>query len=616
MCRRPVPTRLLVLAILCLATAPAALASATDGVRYRGRLASEWIAELKDADVSTRRVAFAEAIEVEPGIDLLIPALALGLEDQDAQVRVKAADALGRLRHYYVEAFPPLLAAIRNADPAVRLAVIDGLEPAPRMSDCTVYLGPVRPVRHRDVEIPLRAVAAVAGGLKDDDVRVRVGAARVLAALDREFAFRGLTFPIAVPALAAALADTDATVRGAVLDALDRLYSPNDRDYFLGALDDPDPGVRRHAAIGLAHRGLVPGRTIPLLAEILSSEDDTMKRRAIEALRASLSVIKLRAYEEESTATDLAAAAAGVRAALQTGDEMVRIDALHALDDLGPLAATLIPEVTERLGDASSGVRWLASEVLKQIGSDGCRPQPPPAQAPAPPTSTPPAPVPPAAPALAPTPTSPAKVEDGRLEDLVSDLEDSDPAPRFHAAAELFNMGDGARRALPALIEKLAHADPWVRVQVLRIVGHLTRPNQEIVPAIVGAIHDPDPAVRFLAAALLCGSFPGRSEPAIPVLMEMVLERFPPGPDASISCGSDPQMASNAGRREAAFRAFRRIPSSTPGLATALTRLLDSSEAEIRTFAAAELARTGAESLRASPALKGLLSDGDAQVRA
>src|SRR6185436_6585388 len=208
-----------------------------------------------------------------------------------------------------------------------------------------------------------------------------------------------------------------------------------------------------------------------------------------------------------------------------------------------------------------------------------------------------------------------APVEAGRLEDLVRDFDNPDAAPRSRASAELFNMGDGARPALPALIGKFAHADPWVRVQVLHIVGHLTKPDQDIIPAVVEAIHDPTPAVRFLAAALLCKSFPERSEPAIPVLLEMVLEHFPPGLDAGIPCTGDPQTASDAGRREAAFGAFRRIPSTTPGLAAALTRLLDSNEAGIRTFAASELARTGAGSLPASLALKGLLSDASAQVR-
>jgi HEAT repeat protein len=607
---RSIRTGLIVLGVLSLGTAPRPRSSAADaGVRYQGRLASQWIAELRDPDVAARRTAVAAVVEVEPGIDLLIPALGELLQDPDAEVRLKAVGALGRLRHYYVEAFPPLLGALRNTDPEVRLAAVEGLEPPTSwLSDCRVEGGMVHTVRHRDVETPFRTVREVAAALSDEEARVRVSAARVVSALCRAPGLRDRpAASIAVPALKAALSDADAAVRGAVLDALETL-DYNNRDLFLAALDDPDPLVRWHAAIGQAQRRPVAGRTIPLLAEILSSGEVSMQRRAIDALRVSLILIKTDAPGDAALETDRAAARAGLRAALRSEDEHVLVSALHAVSDLGPLATPLIPAVREVQEKGSTGPRGLASSVLERIAPAAGAQAPAPAAVPASPAPSSLAPAPPAA-------FVPAPMEPSRLEDFVRDLENPDAGPRFRAVAELFNMNKQAQPVLPVLLERFAHYDPWVRVQVLGILEHLADSNAGIVTVIVEALKDPSPAVRFRAAALLCRSFPQRSEPAIPVLMQMVFEEFPPGLDAPGSCSGDSQQAANAARREAAFGALGRVPAGTPGLLNALTRLLDSGPEEMRAFAAGQLARIGADAGPARGTLTKLLADPSAQVR-
>jgi HEAT repeat protein len=64
-------------------------------------------------------------------------------------------------------------------------------------------------------------------------------------------------------------------------------------------------------------------------------------------------------------------------------------------------------------------------------------------------------------------------------------------------------MGEGARDAVPALIEALADPEPGVRDAVATALGALGRTAKLAVPFLAEALHDPNRFVRQAAAVAL-----------------------------------------------------------------------------------------------------------------
>jgi HEAT repeat protein/outer membrane protein assembly factor BamB len=126
---------------------------------------------------------------------------------------------------------------------------------------------------------------------------------------------------------------------------------------------------------------------IPLLADLLRHEDDTIRRNAVDALidlapdTEWIQPALRRALRDEDAmvAGDAARAlgALGKRASPSVGalvntlsheDPYVRVYAAEALASIGPNAAKAADALTEALGDPVPGVRWAACEALASIG--------------------------------------------------------------------------------------------------------------------------------------------------------------------------------------------------------------------------------------------------------
>ena len=123
-----------------------------------------------------RLFAIRELQAIGPAAADAVPALAIALRDQDADVRHSAADALGAIGPAAAEAVPALVTALHDR------ALVRGFNPA-------------------------GFITASAG---DPDVEVRDRATKALWKIG----------PAAVPALTVALHDRDAEVRGRAADAL------------------------------------------------------------------------------------------------------------------------------------------------------------------------------------------------------------------------------------------------------------------------------------------------------------------------------------------------------------------------------------------------------------
>ena len=145
-------------------------------------LISELIRDLKDEATDVRRAA-AVALDCGPKANVAVPALVASLTDEDALVRLYAAQTLGGLG---AAALPSLIEALKDEDAVVRTGAAVALE----------RVGPEARA----------AVRALVEALLDDSARVRLYAASGLGRIGSEA-------KAAVSALAEALKDEHASVR-------------------------------------------------------------------------------------------------------------------------------------------------------------------------------------------------------------------------------------------------------------------------------------------------------------------------------------------------------------------------------------------------------------------
>jgi outer membrane protein assembly factor BamB/HEAT repeat protein len=128
---------------------------------------------------------------------------------------------------------------------------------------------------------------------------------------------------------------------------------------------------------------------IPLLADLLRDEQESIRRNAVDALidlaphteRIQPALRRALTHEDAVVAGDAARAlgALGKRASPSVGalvatlsheNAYVRIYAAEALASIGPSAAKATDALAEALGDPVPGVRWAACEALAHIGPD------------------------------------------------------------------------------------------------------------------------------------------------------------------------------------------------------------------------------------------------------
>jgi HEAT repeat protein len=183
-----------------------------------------------------------------------IPALIRALEDEDPDMRVAAANALGEIGPEAMEAVPALVwAALEDEDRDVRSVAVwalGGIEPEVAISVLSRVLEDGDPDQVRTSAIlGLRqskgeAVPALIRALEDKDPDMRIAAVEVLGWIGPEVAE-------AVPVLIRVLED------------------------------DADPRVRESAAYELGYMG---SEAVPALTRALEDEDPGVRSAAAEAL--------------------------------------------------------------------------------------------------------------------------------------------------------------------------------------------------------------------------------------------------------------------------------------------------------------------------------------------
>jgi hypothetical protein len=325
-------------------------------------------------------------------------------------------------------------------------------ENAPRLEDVAIPLTlPVKAESSEDSS-PRAEILLLLSALNDPDAEVRYAAAKDIGDIDRLLKLSDRRFIEAsiVPALIAALKDSDTYVSNAAHSSLLRIGTPQElipsliadlsnsetlvrkgavkalstvfdhpdvvAPALISALKDPQEDVRYEAAFALEICSK-PGLVIPALISALKDSDLYVRRNAALALRTLLK----KDFEGKAEPQELAIHALFEVLSDPTG--VVRSVALETLCVIGAPSELLVPILTTVLRDPEEGV--LHGMVLEQLERIGGPPE------------------------------------------LVA----------------------------PALISKLKSADKDWRIRVIKLLGKIGRPKELIIPALIAALNDESPAV-------------------------------------------------------------------------------------------------------------------------
>ncbi|UCG63712.1 MAG: HEAT repeat domain-containing protein [Deltaproteobacteria bacterium] len=254
------------------------------------------------------------------------------LGDNESEVRMNAAEALGRIGPDANEAGPALIEALSDSDYAVRYSAAEAL-------------GEIG----YDTKEAIRALIKALG---DPDSDVRWRAASALGSI-------GLDAKEAVPALIHALGDDHHRVRYSAAEALGKMGAGAKEAVpaLTKMLGNEPYGLRVIARSALEAIGADPQELIPSLELFLVHGTLEVRREAAEMLG--------------NIGPGAKEAVPALIKALGNHVAYVRMEALKAIGKVGATAESVGPALTEVLNDPDPDVRQEALSVLQQIEYTG-----------------------------------------------------------------------------------------------------------------------------------------------------------------------------------------------------------------------------------------------------
>jgi HEAT repeat protein len=296
----------------------------------------------------------------------------------------------------------------------------------------------------------------------------------------------GQAFP-AIPRLAKALQDQDATVRDAAAYALGEIalalgdnatsqWEHTGRTLTAGLANDADPYVRRSCAFALGSQGKNAVPAQEALRKALKDREPIVRQQAARALG--------RMGDVDTASVN------SLCVALADGDSWVRRDAALALSEIGqPAARPAIQPLLSRFKvDKDVNARRAALDALVNlVGPD----------------------------------------DKGLVKDLLQALRGSDEEAKHAAALALGNIGGPeAAAAVGPLCDILREDDPILNGLAAAALGNLGADAAPAVPQLSRLLADSDPATRR-NACLALGRIGQRSTPAVPDLVRLMNKEEP-----------------------------------------------------------------------------------------
>ncbi|MCI0455869.1 MAG: HEAT repeat domain-containing protein [Gemmataceae bacterium] len=385
-----------------------------------------------------------------------IPALRELLNDKDARVRVKAAEALWHVERPPARTLLPVLtASLKDKDPGVRINALVVLgDMGSGAKSAVPLIG--QALRDKEQDVRLEAVLTLGeigppakalvldlfATLTDDELRLLEPAVAVTL---------GNIGTAALPALTNALTHKDAARRRTAAYALSLIGAKADEAMpaLIKALTDSDPDVRSRAARTLGKVGSKAKDALPKLQAAVKDKDASVR------ISAALAVAQVSGGE------DSVAILAG---ALQDAKEYVREQAAAALRELGPKASAAAPALVKALADKEPRVRATAAETLGKLPPTGAT--------------------------------------TGKLDAL---LADPDEEVRLSAALARWASSEekGREKLLEVVARGLGSNRAAVRKRAAVVLGEFGKGAQAAVPALLTVLRDPDASVRQAVAAAL-----------------------------------------------------------------------------------------------------------------
>ncbi|HYT89526.1 MAG TPA: HEAT repeat domain-containing protein [Gemmataceae bacterium] len=273
-------------------------------------------------------------------------------------------------------------------------------------------------------------------------------------------------------------------------------------------LDDPDAGVRETAAFAIgeicAHARVSSPQLLTLLSKRLKEDPEPMVRRSAavalgsigKAEPAVLASLDAAIKDNDPTVRQNVAWALGrmgskaigsLRRALKDGDSLVRRDAALALGRLSEdTAAEAIPELLACCATKDIEERKAVYAALVRLVG----PEEPEARGP-----------------------------------LLKGLKDREIEIRRNAALALANIGGPeAEPALPVLIVAWKEGDLNLRRQAILAIGAIGPTAKNALPVLRAALRDPDEEIRH-NAAVSCIGLKSAAEPAVPDLAALLTNK-------------------------------------------------------------------------------------------
>jgi predicted NACHT family NTPase len=383
----------------------------------------------------------AELGEKEAAISFLL----LRLEDENEDVRMSAAQALGGFGNASETVINALLLRLQDGEKEVRGQAAFALG---RLGNASEIVISSLLLRLQDEHQLVRASAAFALGkfgnasesiisalllrLEDGDNSVRASAAEALGKF-------GNASEIVINSLLLRLKDGDKRVHRQVAQALGRLGNASEVviSSLLLRLEDGDNSVRSLAASALGRLGNASEAVISALLLCLEDEDEGVRNSAAYALS------KLRNASE--------AVISALLLSLKDEDEDVRSLAAYALGNLENTSEAVIRDLLLRLEDDGNSVRFQAAEALGKLGN-----------------------------------TSEAVISALRLL-----LEDEEQWVRCETTEVLGNLGNASEAVISALLLRLQDGNYSVRREAVEALGKLGLKSGEVLPAVVQWIDRP-----------------------------------------------------------------------------------------------------------------------------
>jgi HEAT repeat protein len=433
----------------------------------------EKAASADDADV--RFYAVWAIAFIGPPVQSATPVVLRALGDTSAQVRRKAAYALGRINANPKLAVGPLVTALADPDTDVVQAVQDAL---PTMGKAATPLL-VKILRSDNPTPRLRAIQTL-GAIGADaaeavpDLQGLLQSGKGLAEPAAN-ALAGIGVP-ALPALTSAAAADDAAVRAQALGALQRIGAPA-VPALVDLLGAKQADVRRQAAALLGPIPVNDKMVIIGLGYALKDDDYQVRRNALQALRNRGAAAKL--------------AEPYVAVLLTDSDPPLRLDAFHTLKNLG---VDPRPSLKKALSHADPAIRMntaslmvalnLEVDLAEPILLDGLKAKDLAARIQA-----------------ANTLAQRGLQTDAVLPIFIDGLS-ADTAPvRLICLERLALIGPPAKAAIPGLIKALADTAPRSRLIAARALGNIGPDAKQALDALAMLGKDDDPSVRQVAQA-------------------------------------------------------------------------------------------------------------------